>query len=397
MLYRRFGKTELQLPVLTLGGMRFVNGWAGPHDVLPDETLQNVHEVAHHALDVGINHFETARDYGKSERAYGKIWSQLKQSTETKSQLRERIIFTTKIAPMPTYEKMRSAIDDSLERLQIDVIDNFDIHGINNEEKYARTFQKNGCLKAVEDAMNEGLIKHLGFSTHGDLALILKLIDSDVFESVNLHYYYFFQRNLPAVLRAAEKDMGVFIISPNDKGGQLFTPPQKLIRLTTPLSPMNFNDRFCLSHPEIHTLSLGADQPKQIDSHLSSLYSDITADAKPNSSFGQIKSRVDWEAAALQRQGKQYCTICYDCLPCPETINIPEVLRFRNMWKAYDMETFATYRYNMLEAHSDWFPGQFAHKCTECGDCLPRCPEQLPIPQFLFETHHRFYKSQKKQ
>ncbi len=397
MLYRRFGKTELQLPVFTLGGMRFVEGWTGPHEVVPDETVQNVFEVAQYALDAGINHFETARDYGRSERAYGKIWPQLKKPSETKSQLRERIIFTTKIAPLPTYDKMRAAIDDSLERLQIDVIDNFDIHGINNEEKYERTFQKNGCLKAVEDAMKEGLIKHLGFSTHGDLALILKLIDTDVFESLNLHYYYFFQRNLPAVQRAAEKDMGVFIISPNDKGGQLFNPSEKLIRLTAPLSPMNFNDRFCLSHPEIHTLSLGANHPDQIDSHLSSLSADMEDDGKTNSLFDQIKNRVDQSAVTFQKQGKQYCTVCHECLPCPESINIPEVLRFRNMWKAYDMQTFVSYRYNMLEAHSDWFPGQYAHKCTECGDCLPRCPEKLPIPQFLLETHHKFYDPQKKQ
>jgi predicted aldo/keto reductase-like oxidoreductase len=89
--------------------------------------------------------------------------------------------------------------------------------------------------------------------------------------------------------------------------------------------------------------------------------------------------------------GDTYCTGCFACLPCPENINIPEVLRFRNMWKAWDMETFGKYRYNMLESKGHWFPGAFASACTECGDCLPRCPVKLPIPTLLKETHEGLY------
>ena len=391
MIYRRFGKTELQLPVFTLGGMRFLGGFGGPHSVVPDETLQNALTVTQYALAQGIHHFETARDYGRSERIYGKVWPLWKKDHETKEQLRNRILFTTKIPPMPTYKKMRECIDDSLERLQIDTIDNFDLHGLNTEAKYQQTFQKNGSLQAVQDAMKEGLIRHLGFSTHGDLPMILKLIETDVFESVNLHYYYFLQHNLPAIEQAAAQDMGVFIISPNDKGGQLFNPPQKLLQQTHPWSAMNFNDRFCLSHPGIHTLSLGANTPEQIDTHLASIAEGLENDSHPQSQFSKIKQQVDQATETFHQLGQQYCTLCQQCLPCPESINIPEVLRFRNMWKTHDMQDFVAYRYNMLEAQGDYFPGRFASACTECGECLPRCPEQLPIPQFLFEVHNRFY------
>jgi len=67
--------------------------------------------------------------------------------------------------------------------------------------------------------MAEGLVGHLGFSTHGPLEVIEETINTDEFESVNLHYYYVNPRNLPAVQLARSKDMGVFIISRRTKAG----------------------------------------------------------------------------------------------------------------------------------------------------------------------------------
>ena len=87
----------------------------------------------------------------------------------------------------------------------------------------------------------------------------------------------------------------------------------------------------------------------------------------------------------------ELCTYCSECLPCPEDINIPEILRFRNLLKGYDMQTYGKYRYNMLGGKGHWFPGHFASACTECGDCLPKCPEKLAIPKLLFETHDELF------
>ncbi|MEE8127805.1 MAG: aldo/keto reductase, partial [Nitrospinaceae bacterium] len=52
------------------------------------------------------------------------------------------------------------------------------------------------------------------------------------------------------------------------------------------------------------------------------------------------------------------------------------------------------YRYNMLGGKGHWFPGGFASACTECGDCLPKCPEKLEIPKLLFETHDKLFDTQ---
>ncbi|MEL6461380.1 MAG: 4Fe-4S dicluster domain-containing protein, partial [Cyanobacteria bacterium J06621_15] len=87
--------------------------------------------------------------------------------------------------------------------------------------------------------------------------------------------------------------------------------------------------------------------------------------------------------------GTEKCSQCYECLPCPENINIPEVLRLRNLAVAYDMEDYGKYRYGMFENAGHWFPGMKGNRCTECGDCLPRCPEELNIPGLLKDTHER--------
>jgi len=229
----------------------------------------------------------------------------------------------------------------------------------------------------------EGLVRHIGFSTHAPLDIILRALNTDLFSFVNLHYYYFFQRNLAAVQLAGKKDIGVFIISPNEKGGMLWKPSVIVREACTPMTAIQFNGRFCLEHPEITTLSMGIHEPEHFPQNLSILNEEQIYVDQEQKIRGQMDGRLN-EVVEL-------CTLCNECLPCPEKINIPEVLRFRNLLQAYDMEDYGKFRYNMFESEGHWFPGNFASKCTECGDCLPRCPERLEIPKLLFDTHHRLF------
>ena len=366
MHYRRFGKTNLNFSVFSLGTMRCL--------AKPKLAISTIKK----AIALDINHFETARGYGNSEAYLGLAL----QSDFPLA--REDFYVTTKLPPTRDRALMTQWIDESLARLQLDYIDCLAIHGINTQQHLEAVTQ--GCIEAIHQAQRQGKIRHIGFSTHGSLDLILAAIESNLFEFVNLHYYYFWQRNQPAIALANKKDLGVFIISPGDKGGRLFTPTETLQELCQPFSPIELTYRFLLSDRRITTLSVGAANPDELlflqrEDQKSNWTDPLTVEEK---------ERLEGLEQHLEQSlNSDRCYQCYQCLPCPELINIPEILRLRNLAVAYDMDDYGQYRYRMLENAGHWFPGRKGDRCTECGECLPRCPQNLDIPKLLTDTHQR--------
>ncbi|MBD3316864.1 MAG: aldo/keto reductase [Chitinivibrionales bacterium] len=372
MIYKTYGRTGLKISSFTLGAMRIPY----KEDKLSSEECcrqeQNALAVVKRAAKLGINHIDTARGYGNSEILVGKALREIG---------REKFYLTTKIQAPTTRDDARRHVDEALEKLGVDYIDIIDVHGINNEEKLAAATGAQGCVRGIEDAVKDGVVGFVGCSSHGSSELIRKLIDTDRFAAVSLHYFPTYRRHAEVVDYAYKRDVGILILSPSEKSGKLFAPTPKLSVACAPLHPIMLSHRWTLSHRGVTTLAIGPATPDEFDLHLPA--------------FAHEGPLIENERAAMERWSKAEetalgdtrCTLCFKCLPCPADVAIPEVLRLRNLAKAFGMVEFGKMRYNLLGKGKDWFPGLKGDACTRCGDCLPRCPENLAIPDLLEETH----------
>ncbi|AFY58794.1 putative oxidoreductase of aldo/keto reductase family [Rivularia sp. PCC 7116] len=378
MLYRRFGRTGLQMPVFSCGGMRYQYKWKDvPEEEIPRKNQENLEATIKKSIEIGINHIETARGYGTSEVQLGKILPKFP---------RDKLIVQTKVAPKADAKEFEKTLEQSLKNLRLDYIDLLGIHGINNTETLQNTIRTGGCLDIARKFQDQGKIKFIGFSTHGPTDILVEAINTDQFDYINLHWYYINQSNWAAIEAAINHDMGVFIISPSDKGGRLYEPPAKLVELCAPLSPMVFNDLFCLSHPQVHTLSLGASKPADFDEHLKTLdLLDKAQDILP-----PILHKLEQEAIATL--GEDWAKTWHVGLPkheeTPGNVNIPMALWLWNLATAYDMTEYAKMRYNLLGSGGHWFPGNKAAEVDKLNlkSCLQNSPHADKIPQILVEV-----------
>ncbi len=347
MQYRRFGRTNLKIPVLSLGGMRFQKSWDQLNfSEVSYEEQNKVENILDLATQYGLSHVETAKYYGTSEVQLGMCFKNTKKIPN---------IIQTKIPPNSDPEIFERDVITSIEKLKVKKIDLLAIHGINTAEHLHQAIRDGGCIDILRNFQKDNLIGSIGFSTHGKSSLIEKAISTNLFDYVNLHWYFINQENTKVINLANKLDLGVFIISPTDKGGHLHTPSIKMLEYCKPLHPIVFNDLFCLRNQNVHTLSVGVAKETDFALHLEA----VSLLSESEKYVPKIIKRLRQES--INSLGLEWHQNWNRNLPSweytPGNINIPVLLWLSNLIDWLGMEGYARARYQLLGNGSHWFPG----------------------------------------
>jgi predicted aldo/keto reductase-like oxidoreductase len=242
------------------------------------------------------------------------------------------------------------------------------------------------AMEAARKAQTEGLVRYICFSSHDNENNIIKLIDSGEFAGMLVQYNYLDRHNEPAIARAAERGMGVSIMGPV-AGGRLATPKGIVIdndgalEVKTPELAL----RFVWNNPYVSVALSGMNALAQIKENCAAA--------------SRVGSMDDSEHEYVQRLLEQnqkladlYCTGCSYCMPCPNDVNIPENFRYMNWFRVWGMEEQAKAAYAKLTGGDVWTPwagvikGLKAEECKQCGECEPKCPQNIHIIDQLVEV-----------
>jgi hypothetical protein len=308
-----------------------------------------------------------------------------------KDDYREKIRIATKM-PVRLVEK-RENLDEyfntHLERLQTDYIDFYLLHGM-RKARWSQVKEFN-ILEWAEEKLDEGEIKHLGFSFHDELSLFKEIVDAHdwTFCQIQLNYMDTeYQAGLAGLRYASDKGLAVVVMEPI-KGGKLaVTPPREVQeiwdRSKTNRTPAEWALQWVWNLPEVSVVLSGMSEMRHVEENV--VYADRSG---PGTLKAHELALYDEVREAYNRLGFVGCTACKYCMPCPEGVDIPTVLGHYNEYymSGGSQEAKSNYWQNIsLENHSS--------NCIACGKCEEKCPQRLPIRKFMNETVRLFPKPQ---
>ena len=354
------------MSLFTLGTMRALT------------SVQQMTDVVEAAVAAGINHLETAPAYGPAEDFLGQALAHVHNRGHDPD---TGWVITSKILPGCSVDDGQRQLDGILRRLGISTLDNLAVHGINRPDHLDWALNGDGAA-LLDWALSTGRVGQVGFSSHGADALIETAISSGRFSFCSLHLHLLDQQRFPLAQQALDRGMGVMAISPADKGGRLQAPSTTLRDDCQPFHPLELAYRFLLASG-VTTLTLGAAEPDDLR------LAHTLQQADGALSQQESKAIQRMEQQRQTRLGADQCHQCQACLPCPQGVPIPDLLRLRNLALGHDLMAFAQERYNLIGRAGHWWEQTNASACNRCEACLPRCPHSLPIPDLLAETHQR--------
>ena len=373
----RFGKTNIQMPIITCGGMRIQETWIpdtipllkpNKRKVVQSPSQQNLKDVIQYCLKLGLNHFETARFYGSSEVQFVNALSELIAEGSIQ---RSDFIFQTKLFPMEKRVKFVEQWEASWSNVHpLGYVDLLSFHCVSDDSQIDIVLndedEETSIYAFVKKLQSEGKVRHIGFSTHGSAETIMRMINSEKFDYVNIHKHYFGDYhaegtpdtlgghgNEACVKRALELDMGVFNISPFDKGGKLYRPSAAVAKAIGPqLSPIAFAALHSWKTQGMHTVSVGFARSSDLDEVIEA--AKIYANDEERATMLLKGAEERLEKLAIDTLGKDWYEKGLLNVPSfydksSDGMALGHILWLHNCMTAFGMHEFCNDRYGMLQ------------------------------------------------
>lgn len=377
MKYRKFGKLDWNVSVLGFGAMRLPvkdNNVFGPN-IDEDKAINMIR----YAIDNGVNYIDTAWPYheGNSEILIRKaLQDGYRGKLKVATKLPSWLIKNTK--------DMDKFLDKQLEKLQTNFIDFYLLHAL--DKKNWENYRKLNVFEWIKKVLNEGKIRHIGFSFHDDFNTFKDIVDAYDWDFCQIQYNYLdidYQAGRRGLKYAAERGIAIVIMEPLQGGNLVRSMPDQIQetfnQATTKRSKADWALQWLWNQPEVSVVLSGMSTVEQVKENIKS--ADKAA----------VSSLLNQELQLINRVADYYkkltpipCTGCGYCLPCPNSVDIVNNFKIYN-----EAHLHNTFKEKVVE-YSKWNEKARAANCISCGKCENVCPQKLKISKFLKDVTEYF-------
>lgn len=408
MTYRTNQNSGDKVSIIGYGMMRLpVKGQSGDRQTGEEEVDQDmVNKEVDYALEHGLNYFDTAPVYTKGQ-------SEHHTGIALKRHPRKDYFIATKMSNMAMFKKEDciEMFNNSLKELQTDYIDYYLLHAIGGSDDshtpmqlFKARFIDNELLPWLQEKHKEGKIRNLGFSFHGDQEVFdyaLKMMDEGKahwdFVQIELNYLDWkyaheinnFNVNANYLYGELEKRHIPVVIMEPLLGGRLANVPKKIMLQLKKRDPeasvASWAFRYTATKKDVLTVLSGMTYMEHLKDDLRTM-----CPLKPLTQQ-EMAFLEDYIAGLIYDQKTIPCNDCKYCMPCPYGIDIPGIFVHYNKCineSNYPQTTkdpeYAKMRRAFLIGYDRSVPKlRQADHCIGCGQCTPKCPQEIQIPDEL--------------
>jgi predicted aldo/keto reductase-like oxidoreductase len=330
---RFLGNTDMEVSVVGFGGIP-----------IQQLSLGEAERVLLRALERGINFFDSARGYTDSEEKIGIALSAH----------RDKIFLASK-ALSRSAAKFEKELEASLRNLRADMIDLYQLHSVDSLEQLEKALAPGGAYEALTRAREAGKIRWIGITGHSR-SVHHKALQTGLFDTAQFPFNPI-ESEWETDFIPAAKEAGIGTIGMKPAAGGAISN---------------------VKHSILFTLNRG------IDVSIPGMNS--TAQVDENTSIGdRLEPLTDTQLDELRREREiwsgKFCRRCAYCMPCPNGLNIPFLFLIEAYYTRYNLREWALAR---LKTQKMTFKD-----CDACGECLEKCPYELPIPDLMADAARR--------